>query len=118
MFESGEKLEVRRSHKMMLTLSDIEDLEEEVYQAIENNAEKIDEGNCDKIFTYRVTKNKVKWFINCCTHCTRPFMIHENPWIEECSLDPIKQDLKGEYIHLLENNARIKQIARDMEPDP
>ena len=38
-YESGEKLEVRRLHKMTLTRSDKEGLDEEVSQALENHAE-------------------------------------------------------------------------------
>ena len=65
-----------------------------------------------------MSKNKVKWSINCCAQCRRPYILHEDPWIEECAVEPMKQDLKGEYIDKLESNKRIKQIAKSMEPDP
>ncbi len=102
---------------MTLTRSDREGLDEEVSQAIENHAENIDQSNCDRIFIYKVTRRKIKWSINCCTQCRKPFLLHENPWVEECGVEPIKQDLKGELIEKLENHARVKQIAKSMEPD-
>jgi len=109
-------VKIERSNTMF-TAGEITQIEVEVNNYIEDHEEKINTQNCEKIFQYRFYKTRVKWLIQCCKLCKRPNLIHEDPWGENCTLEKLtNQHLLAEYIDLLKNNGKIKQIARAVEP--
>ena len=111
-FETGEDFEI----KMAVTRSIEQIVRDEVTRAIEERAEEITTANADQIFEYTIHRSKVTWVVQCCTVCRRPNFVHQNPWDKNCTVEPISQNAKGEYIDQLENNKRIKQIAERMKP--
>ncbi len=101
---------------MAVTRSIEQIVRDEVARAIEERAEEITTSNADQIFKYTTYRSKVTWVVQCCTVCRRPNFVHQNPWDENCTVEPISQNAKGEYIDQLENNKRIKQIAERVKP--
>ncbi len=91
-------------------------VEAEVTKAIEDHAGRITRSNADQIFEYTVFKSKVSWFVQCCTVCRRPNLVHQDPWDKHCNMEPINQNTTGEYIEQLEDHERLNQIARKFEP--
>ena len=96
---------------MSVTASLLKQIEAEVEKAIKDNAETLNENNCEKVFSYRQVKSTISWRKKYCPQSKRPKIVHENPWSEKCALEVITQQLKAEYIDLLENHKRIEQTA-------
>ena len=101
---------------MAVTRSTEQIVRDEIAKAIEDHAENITSSNADQIFEYKFLKSKVMWYVQCCTVCRRPNFVHQDPWDENCTLQPVNQTIKTEYIDQLENHKTIKQIANRMIP--
>ena len=101
---------------MLVTRSTEQIVKDEIAKAMEENAVKITPENADQIFKYKILKTRIDWIVRCCTVCQKPNFLHQDPWDDTCSAQPINQSFKGEYIDQLENHKRFKQIAKEMEP--
>ena len=102
---------------MDITRSYVTQVQEEIHRAVNQHIDNIDEDCSDQIFIYKVTRSSVNWTMRCCKVCGRPNLVHKDPWGQECTQEPINQDLKGEYIEQMENHRWIKQVAKMMVPD-
>ncbi len=83
-------------------------MEAEVEEAIEDHVQRIEDENCEQIFYYKRTKDPIIWGINCCTVCSKPNILHQDPWGDLCSQEAISLYKMAEYIDFLENDKRIK----------
>jgi len=92
------------------------EIEAEVEQAIENHAAKITEDNYAEIIAFKTLGKDAEWSVKTCAKCKKPTLLHQNPWNRICEATVIKENLAAEYIELIENSKRIKQIARWVKP--
>jgi len=116
-FDSEENTTVKKSNTMNITRSDVTQVQEEISRAVRQHIDNIDRDCSDQIFIYKVTRGSVIWTMRCCKVCGRPNLVHEDPWGQECTQEPIHEDLKGEYIEQMEDHRWIKQVAKMMVPD-
>ncbi len=96
---------------MIITKNIEAQVAEEINKAVTLHIENIDESCSDDIFIYKVSKSGLIWTVRCCSVCGCPNLVHQDPWIGQCTQEPIDQDLKGEYIGQAEEHRRIKQVA-------
>jgi len=109
-------LSVRTSNIMIITKNIEGQVAEEINKAVTLHIENIDESCSDDIFIYKVSKCGLIWTVRCCSVCGRPNLVHQDPWIGQCTQEPIDQDLKAEYIDQADKHRRIKQVAVLMVP--
>jgi len=110
------KIEEELDLTMAVTRSMEQIVRDDIARAIEEHAEEITSSNADYIFNYTRDRHQTTWVVQCCTVCRRPNFVHQDPWDENCEVEPINQMFKGEYIDQMENHRRIKQIAVRMKP--
>ena len=104
---------------MVLTQQQLKEATTEVENAIEKHVGKITEDNFAEVFAFNGTGKEAEWALKTCEICNRPTLMHINPWSRICEFtteNVMNQNLAGEYIDILENSKRIKQVARWVKP--